>query len=84
MDTYDIAYAREHLDELVARASRGEAVTIVDPAHGTMKLVPEGQPEKRGKIVFGIGKGMPDISVERFIKPLTDEELRELFGDAFD
>ena len=83
MDTYDIAYAREHLDELIARAGRGEPVTIVDVVHGTMKLVPS-EPVKKGKIVFGLGKGMPDIPRERLLAPATDKDLRDMFGEALD
>lgn len=70
MDTCDIAYAREHLDELMARASRGEAVAIVDPEHGTMKFVPDAEPVPRNKIVFGLLKGiMPEIPRERLLAP---------------
>ena len=80
MDRYDIAYAREHLDELMDRARRGEAVTIYDPQRGDMKLVPtvNGAPRK---VVFGQWKHLPEIPEERLLAPLTDDELAWLSGE---
>ena len=37
MDHYDLAYAREHLGELLDRAARGEVVSITDPERGTFR-----------------------------------------------
>ncbi len=42
MDQYDIAYAREHLAELIEKAARGEDVSIVDPARGAFRLTADG------------------------------------------
>jgi antitoxin (DNA-binding transcriptional repressor) of toxin-antitoxin stability system len=44
MDQYDIAYAREHLTELMEKAARGEDVSIVDPARGAFRLMADGAP----------------------------------------
>ena len=38
MEDVSLAHAKEHLEDLVARAARGEDVRIVDPAIGTVKL----------------------------------------------
>ena len=45
MDDVTIPHAKEHLEELIARARRGEDVRISDPKLGTVKLTPaEGAP----------------------------------------
>jgi antitoxin (DNA-binding transcriptional repressor) of toxin-antitoxin stability system len=46
MDQYDIAYAREHLAELIEKAARGEDVSIVDPARGAFRLTADGAGSK--------------------------------------
>ncbi len=47
MDQYDIAYAREHLAELIEKAARGEDVSIVDPARGAFRLTADGAGTKK-------------------------------------
>ena len=87
MDSYDIAYARDHLDELIARAARGEQVSIVDPASGTVRLslhaarqdttgiYPERTPGRwRDRLA-----SIPD---ERLLAPLTEDELAWLSGET--
>ena len=41
MDTLTISEAKEQLEELIARAARGEDVRISDPQHGTARLIVE-------------------------------------------
>ena len=41
MSDVTLAHAKEHLEELVARAARGEEVRIVDPAIGSVRLTPD-------------------------------------------
>jgi antitoxin (DNA-binding transcriptional repressor) of toxin-antitoxin stability system len=81
MDRYDISYAREHLDELVDRARRGEDVTIHDPRRGDMKLVPASQ-AARQRIVFGQWKHLPEIPEERLLAPLSEDEVSWLSGET--
>ena len=38
MDDVSIAKAKEHLEELIARAANGEEILISDPALGTVRL----------------------------------------------
>jgi antitoxin (DNA-binding transcriptional repressor) of toxin-antitoxin stability system len=38
MDTVDLAHAKEHLEDLIARAAKGEVVYIRDPVLGTVKV----------------------------------------------
>ena len=83
MDRYDIAYAREHLSELMDKAARGEEVSIIDPERGTFRLAPEGldavvSPPVRP--VFGQWKGRMTVPA-RLFEPLSDEELAWLSGE---
>lgn len=38
MEDVSVAHAKEHLEELIARAARGEDVRIVDPKIGEVRL----------------------------------------------
>ena len=38
MGDVSIAQAKEHLEDLIARAAKGEEVLITDPALGTVRL----------------------------------------------
>ncbi len=38
MEDVPLTHAKEHFEELIARASRGEDVWITDPRLGTVKL----------------------------------------------
>jgi len=40
MEDVSLAHAKTHLEELIARASRGEDVRISDPEFGTVRLLP--------------------------------------------
>jgi antitoxin (DNA-binding transcriptional repressor) of toxin-antitoxin stability system len=90
MDRYDITYAREHLPELMARAARGEDVSISDPEHGTFRLAPD-RPAVDGddavieptlqKPVLGQWKGKLTVP-ERLFEPLSEEEMAWLSGEA--
>ena len=77
MDHYDIAYAREHLDELIARADGGEAITIVDPKRGTFLLSHVPRPRKPPRL--GLLEGKMKVP-ERLFEPMSDEELAEWYG----
>ena len=85
MDSYDLTYAREHLAELIDRAARGEAVSIVDPDRGTFRLAPEtthaavALPPSRP--VLGQWKGRLVVPA-RLFEPLTEDELSWLSGES--
>ena len=83
MGQHDLAYAREHLEDLFARAARGEDVRIVDPKVGTMRLAPVAgdlsitrRPRK-----FGQWNHLAEISEARLLAPLDGEDLAWLSGD---
>ena len=83
MDTYDIAYAREHLPELIERAARGEDVSISDPVRGTFKLSPEAAnaaASQPGRPILGQWKGKFVVPA-RLFEPLSEEELAWLSGE---
>jgi antitoxin (DNA-binding transcriptional repressor) of toxin-antitoxin stability system len=40
MDNVDLNHAKEHLEDLIARATSGEDVRISDPKLGTVRLLP--------------------------------------------
>jgi antitoxin (DNA-binding transcriptional repressor) of toxin-antitoxin stability system len=81
MDTVTLAYAKEHLEELVARAAAGEDVRISAPGNTNFELKPVSGPSRK-KVVIGALKGkMQDIPPDRLLAPLTEDELRMLSGE---
>ena len=49
MEDVSVAHAKEHLEELVARAARGEEISIVDPKVGKVKLTLTGTTVTRAR-----------------------------------
>ena len=80
MEDVDVRHAKEHLEELIARARQGEVVRIVDPELGSVRVVPD-PPAVRPKRISGQWKGMIEVPI-RLMEPLSDEELRWLSGEA--
>jgi antitoxin (DNA-binding transcriptional repressor) of toxin-antitoxin stability system len=83
MDTIDLAYAKEHLEELIARATRGEDVRISDAKGAAVRLLPAGAPQAvgRSRVVFGQWKHLGEIPEERILAPLGEDELAWLSGE---
>jgi prevent-host-death family protein len=82
MDPVTIAEAKEHLEELIERAARGEEVCVTDPSLGTVKLVhvtPASQ--AKPKRVAGQWKDGFEVPA-RLFEPLSEDELRWLSGEA--
>ncbi len=94
MDTVTLSEAKEHLENLIARARRGEVITIDDglgPVRLTAsrvaggveervtdtmpKFVPLAKPRVPGQL-----KGKMQVP-ERLMEPMTEEELRDWYGD---
>ncbi len=62
MDRIDIIHAKEHLEELIDRARRGEDVRISDAKGGSVRLIPaDEQPRRHSRVVFGIRSDLADI-----------------------
>lgn len=87
MDTVDIKYAKEHLDELTERAKRGEDISIGVPGRGRFRISYVGshqgdasQPMKR-KIKLGLLEGKLPPPPDGFFDPLSEEELKDWYGD---
>lgn len=96
MEDVPLTHAKEHLEELIARASRGEDVRITDPKLGTVKLQPvERQPDVcaprvtdtmepfvplKSKRVAGRLAGKIEVPA-RLMEPMSEEELRDWYGD---
>ena len=76
MEDFSVAHAKEHLEELVARAARGEDVSIVDPKVGKLKLTlaANGATRPRKPRRLGLLEGKMKVPA-RLLEPMTQEEL---------
>ena len=82
MDDVTLAHAKEHLDDLIACAARGEEVRIIDPAKRAWRIVPAGVVNsKPASVIFGQWKHLKDISEDRLLAPLSDEDLAWFSGE---
>ena len=89
MEDVTLAHAKEHLEDLIERATRGEDVRIADPKLGTVRLAPVA-----GTIavaagtrprIFGQWKDrLPEIPDDRLFAPLTNDELEFFTGDRLE
>jgi antitoxin (DNA-binding transcriptional repressor) of toxin-antitoxin stability system len=95
MEDVTLAHAKEHLEELVARAASGEDVRIVDPKVGRVKLTAVREPDVSAPNVTdtkepfvplkkprrsGLLEGKMKLP-EGLLDPMTEEELRDWYGD---
>lgn len=84
MEDVDLAHAKEHLEELIARAVRGQDVHIVDARLGKVRLTtiePSAIGKRRSPRVPGFLKGKVPPPPEDFFDPLSEEELKLWYGD---
>lgn len=96
MDDVTLPHAKEHLEELLARAVRGEDVRITDPNLGTVKLTavsPDYVTAPRAtelmepfvplpqKRVSGLLEGIVPPPPDDFFDPLSEDELKHWYGD---
>lgn len=78
----DVPHVKEHLEELIERARRGDDVCISDAKGGTVRLVRAEAPSvARSKIVFGQWKLLPAITQVRLLAPLANDELQWPSGE---
>lgn len=84
MEDVSLTHARDHLEELIERAAKGEDIRISDPRLGTVRLLPvdsacapkASRPERRP----GRWKGRFTVP-ERLFESLSEEELAWLSGE---
>jgi antitoxin (DNA-binding transcriptional repressor) of toxin-antitoxin stability system len=78
MEDVSLTHAKDHLEELIERAAKGEEIRISDPEFGIVRLQPvagstdqerKPRPERRP----GRWKGRFTVP-ERLFEPLSDEE----------
>jgi antitoxin (DNA-binding transcriptional repressor) of toxin-antitoxin stability system len=86
MEDVDLRHAKEHLEDLIARAARGEEVRIVDPKYGAVRLSAAGHRESDAPPLYpqrvpGLMKGKVHIADVDLLAPLTDDELKWLSGE---
>ncbi len=81
MEDVSIIEAKEHLEDLLARAANGDDVRITDPKLGTIKLQPVDNAAKvRPKRVPGRLAGKMKVP-EGLFDPLPDDELKLWTGE---
>jgi len=83
MEDVSLTHAKDHLEELIQRASRGEDIRISDPNVGTVKLLPvAGAADARSRPKRRPGRWKGRFTVPaRLFEPLTEEELAWLSGE---
>ena len=83
MEDVDLRHAKEHLEELIARAARGEEITIAHPTLGAVRLQPVQDTDKHGEPPMRVpGRWKDRFTVPaRLFEPLTDDELAWLSGE---
>ena len=80
MEDVDLRQAKERLEELLARAARGEDVAIVDSSFGKIRLSPIPAPATRKPRRLGLLEGKMTVP-EGLLDPMSKEELRNWYGE---
>jgi len=88
MDDVTLDYAKEHLEELIERAARGETVRIVHPVIGPVSLAAGRETatatdrQLRLKEPRKIGLLQGAIRVpKRLMEPMSEDELADWYGE---
>lgn len=85
MEDVTLNHAKEHLEELMERAARGEDVRISDPRLGTIRLAPVEVPFAAAEPAYperlpGRWKGRFTVPA-RLFEPLSADEVAWLSGE---
>jgi antitoxin (DNA-binding transcriptional repressor) of toxin-antitoxin stability system len=80
MEDVTLAHAKEHLEDLITRATRGEEVVIRDEKLGAVKFVSVDVTRSRPKRVIGQWKDT-FVVPERLFEPLSEDEMAWLSGE---
>lgn len=84
MEDVSLAHAKDHLEDLLIRASRGEDVRISDPKVGTVRLQPmasQVEPAGGRRRRLGLLEGKIPPPPDDFFEPMSEEELKLWYGD---
>lgn len=96
MEDVSLAHAKEHLEELIARARQGEPITIRDDKLGAVRLMPEHSYDAAAPRLtdtmppfvplaedrkLGRLKGILPTLADEFFDPMSEEELKDWYGD---
>ena len=82
MQDVTLAYAKEHLEELLIRVAQGEEIAISVPRVGTVQLAARSTGARDfPPRMYGQWRHLADISDERLLEPLTNDELSWLSGE---
>ena len=84
MDDVSLTHAKQHLEDLIQRAARGEDVRISDPNSITVKLIPvdvDVAQSQRPKRLAGRWKDRLPEPPAGFFDPLSEQELQDWYGD---
>jgi hypothetical protein len=95
MDDIPLTFAKDHLEDLIARARRGEVVTIND-GYGPVRLtanrpfdvtaprvtdtMPPFVPLSAPR-VFGSLEGQIPLPPDEFFAPMSESELKDWYGE---
>jgi prevent-host-death family protein len=74
-----VQYAKANLGQLLDRVVQGERIIISRYNKPIAELLPPKQ-EERPKPKLGTGKGKVKILDPNWAKPMTDDEIEEMFG----
>src|SRR5262245_40617943 len=95
MEDVSLTHAKDHLEELIERAAKGEDIRITNAKLGTVRLTPIGASDLLAPRVTdtmepfvplpkdrvpGRLKGKMKVP-ERLMEPMTKEELKDWYGD---
>jgi antitoxin (DNA-binding transcriptional repressor) of toxin-antitoxin stability system len=95
MEDVSLTHAKDHLVELLERATKGEDIRISDAKLGTIRLTPIRSPDLLAPRVTDTmdpfvplpkdrvpGRLRGKLSVPaRLLEPMTEEELNDWYGD---
>ena len=95
MEDVDLRHAKEHLEELVERAAKGEDVRITVPRIGTVRLSVVRTPDTPVQRVTDTMEPFVPLEKDRvsghlegkmqvparLMEPMSEEELKDWYGD---
>jgi len=95
MEDVSLTHAKDHLEELVERAARGEDIRISDARLGTVRLTPIRVPDLLAPRVTDTMEPFVPLAKDRvpgrfrgkmkvparLMEPMSEEELRNWYGD---